>query len=88
MGENSFLAYNEICSTINSWTRRWEDTQKVPYAFKGNQWVGYDDLDSLPYKLNYILANNLGGAMFWSIETDDFGEKTQNLLDKHFRNLT
>lgn len=44
------------------------------YAVKNNQWVGYDDIESVTIKLNYMLAHDLGGAaMFWSLETDDFG---------------
>lgn len=68
------MPYNEICYNINTWQRYWLDSQKVPYAVKGNQWIGYDDLQSLPFKLNYIISKNLGGAMFWSMETDDFGK--------------
>lgn len=73
--EGGFLPYNEICFNINSWTRHWVDEQKVPYAVKGNQWVGYDDLESIEYKLNYVLDKDLGGTMIWSVETDDFGER-------------
>lgn len=72
--EQGFLGYNEICFNIqnNGWTRQWEDTQKVPYAYKSNQWVGYDDPQSLEIKLSYVKNSGLGGIMFWSIETDDF----------------
>lgn len=70
--EPGFLPFNEICYNLNDWTRFWEPQQKVPYAVKNNQWVGYDDLESVAIKLNYILSNDLGGAMFWSLETDDF----------------
>jgi chitinase len=72
--ESGFLPYNEICYNEKSWTRYWQPEQEVPYAVKGNQWVGYDDLQSLEVKMNYILANDLGGAMFWSVETDDFSK--------------
>lgn len=72
ISEAGFLPFNEICYNVNGWTRFWEPQQKVPYAVKNNQWVGYDDLESVAIKLNYILANDLGGAMFWSLETDDF----------------
>lgn len=72
--EMGFLGYNEICYNIQTkgWTRKWEDTQKGPYAYKDNQWVGYEDEQSLKVKLDYIQSKNLGGVMFWSIETDDF----------------
>lgn len=52
---------------MNKWTRVFEQTQKVPYAYSGNgQWVGYDDKESVAIKINYIKANNLGGGMIWS----------------------
>lgn len=73
VGEAGFLPFNEICYYADQWTRHWEPQQKVPYAVKDNQWVGYDDTESLAIKLDYILAYDLGGAMFWSLETDDFG---------------
>jgi chitinase len=73
---SGFLPYNEICTDVkhNGWTRVFAQIEKAPYAYKGNQWVGYDDLESIKLKLDYVLVNQLGGAMFWSIETDDFGE--------------
>ena len=43
-----------------------------PYAYNGNQWVGYDTKNSAETKANYILSENLGGAMFWETSTDDF----------------
>ena len=72
-----FLGYNEICTFLirNHWTRVWESTQMCPYAFSGNQWVGYDDIQSTQSKLDYIIKNNLGGAMWWSIDTEDFSNK-------------
>ncbi|XP_076284259.1 chitinase-3-like protein 1 [Lasioglossum baleicum] len=72
--EAGMLGYNEICESVSQggWTIRREDQQRVPYAVKGNQWVGYDDVDSVREKCDYITSRNLGGAMMWSIETDDF----------------
>lgn len=43
-----------------------------PYAFKGNQWVGYDDEKISRKKAEYVAKNNLGGIMFWAIDNDDF----------------
>lgn len=84
VAESGFLPYNEICYNNNSWTHFWVEEQQVPYAFKHNQWVGYDNIQSVDMKLNYILANDLGGAMFWSIETDDFSELLALLIVKPF----
>lgn len=69
--EVGFIGYNEICYT--EWSHRWRAEQQAPYAVRGNQWVGYDDIESVAIKLDYILANDLGGVMYWSLETDDFG---------------
>lgn len=35
-----------------------------PYAFKDNQWVGYDDEAIARKKGEYVVANGLGGIMF------------------------
>ncbi|KAF2880906.1 hypothetical protein ILUMI_25264 [Ignelater luminosus] len=68
------LGYNEICEMQMGapWTVVWNDPQKVPYAYQGNQWVGYDNPLSVALKVNYAKEKRLGGAMIWSIETDDF----------------
>lgn len=56
----------------SDWTTVWDDEQKVPYAFKGNQWVGYDNPESLTLKMKFARDMGLGGGMIWSIDTDDF----------------
>ncbi|XP_045772482.1 mucin-5AC isoform X2 [Maniola jurtina] len=43
-----------------------------PVAYRGNQWVGYDDIDIVKKKAEYVAENGLGGIMFWSIDNDDF----------------
>ncbi|XP_069678399.1 chitinase-3-like protein 1 [Periplaneta americana] len=69
------LGYNEICINLDQWTVVWNDKQKVPYAYKGNQWVGYDNVESFKIKSQYILDHGIGGAMVWSIDTDDYRGK-------------
>ncbi|XP_060080742.1 chitotriosidase-1-like [Ylistrum balloti] len=74
--EPGTLAYYEVCLNLNSgWTRKWMDDQKVPYAFSGSEWVGYDDVDSVAYKVEYIKQKQLGGAMVWAMDMDDFDNK-------------
>ena len=44
----------------------------APYGYKGDQWFSYDDEKSLEIKSQYVLDQNLGGVIVWSIDTDDF----------------
>lgn len=65
----------QICQGIkdDDWTVVQPNPSAVgPYAFKGNQWVGYDDEAIARKKGEYVVANGLGGVMFWSIDNDDF----------------
>lgn len=68
------LTYFDICGRLksNSLTEVWDDSQKVPYAFRGTQWVGYDNVRSVNEKALYINRNQLGGAMFWAVDDDDY----------------
>ena len=36
-----------------------------PYAYKGNQWVGYDDEDIVRRKSEFVVEQKLGGILFW-----------------------
>ena len=67
--------YNEICLLVqnNGWTNVVDSTGKMgPYAYSGNQWVGYDDAAMVAVKAEYIKENQLGGGMFWDLPSDDF----------------
>ena len=44
-----------------------------PYAYKGNEWVSFDDIDTIHQKTEYIKSMKLGGAMIWALDLDDFG---------------
>ncbi|CAL1532903.1 unnamed protein product [Lymnaea stagnalis] len=73
--ETGILAYYEICMNLNdkSWNSEWIDDQSVPYAYGGDQWVGYEDKRSIAIKANNIIKRDLAGAFVWSVEMDDFG---------------
>ncbi|RZC41996.1 Glyco hydro 18 domain containing protein [Asbolus verrucosus] len=66
------IGYNEVCAYESDWERVWDDEQKVPHKVKGTQWFGYDDEESLRYKVEFANSKNLGGVMIWSLDTDDF----------------
>nr|ABX82529.1 chitotriosidase [Equus caballus] len=69
--EGGLLAYYEVCSWKGATEHRIED-QKVPYAVQGDQWVGFDDVESFKTKVSYLKQKGLGGAMVWALDMDDF----------------
>ncbi|XP_076757244.1 uncharacterized protein LOC143427196 [Xylocopa sonorina] len=77
--EKGYLAYYEICESLGK-SDEWEVIQPNPdamgpYAFKDDQWVGYDDENIVRLKARYANEKNLGGIMFWTIDNDDFRGK-------------
>ncbi|KAL4664647.1 hypothetical protein H8957_015986 [Semnopithecus entellus] len=72
-GESGTWAYYEIYTFLkNGATQEWDDPQKVPYAYQGNVWVGYDNVKSFDIKAQWLKSNQFGGAMVWAIDLDDF----------------
>uniref|UniRef100_A0A3Q3NP20 chitinase n=1 Tax=Mastacembelus armatus TaxID=205130 RepID=A0A3Q3NP20_9TELE len=71
-GEEGFWAYHETCLYTEGTTLHRITDQKVPYAITENQWVGFDDKNSLDIKVTYLKTNNIGGAFVWSLDLDDF----------------
>ncbi|XP_022652307.1 endochitinase-like isoform X2 [Varroa jacobsoni] len=71
---SGFHAYFEICKNVqdNGWKREWDDIGKCPYAYKDDQWVGYEDEQSLAIKLDFIIKQGYGGAMVWAVDMDDY----------------
>ena len=70
-----FLAYYEICDLINN--QGWEVVidpagTMGPYAYKGDQWVSFDDVTMIRHKSHYVKKMKLGGAMIWALDLDDF----------------
>lgn len=70
-----FLAFYEICEMIKTqgWTVDLDSQGRYgPYAYKGNQWVSFDDMAMIKYKADYIRKMGLGGGMVWALDLDDF----------------
>lgn len=75
------LTYQEICELLQTggWQRVWLPEQQAPVAYgnlTGGQWgwAGYDDVESITAKANYIRENHLAGAMLWTMGHDDFND--------------
>ncbi|KAI8494279.1 Endochitinase 1 [Branchiostoma belcheri] len=70
--EEGLLSYYEICRMLSRGaTRVFDREQKGTYAYLGNQWVGYDDVESLTHKVNWLKEKSLGGWMVFSVDEDD-----------------
>ncbi|CAF3301610.1 unnamed protein product [Rotaria sp. Silwood2] len=69
-----FLSYYEICDLIkkNEWHTDFDKEQEVPFAYKDDQWIGYDNEKSIEKKCHFIAKQRLSGAMIWALDLDDF----------------
>ncbi|KAL1512588.1 hypothetical protein ABEB36_002157 [Hypothenemus hampei] len=80
------FAYSQICAEFNDWETVSDEEQHNPYKYKDNQWLGYDNLQSLTDKAQFTVTNGFFGAMIWSINQDDIfgecGQGNQTLLRK------
>ncbi|KAM8976400.1 acidic mammalian chitinase-like [Pelodytes ibericus] len=70
--EAGFWAHYEICTWLKGTTIKWIEDQKVPYACKDNEWVGFDNKQSYECKVKFLKQSGFGGAMVWAIDLDDF----------------
>ncbi|KAM3617136.1 uncharacterized protein V6R79_002568 [Siganus canaliculatus] len=70
--EPGFWASYEICMYVEENTVQLIPDQKVSYATVDHQWVGFENKNSLNAKVSYLKTKNLGGAVVWSLDLDDF----------------
>ncbi|XP_076022369.1 chitinase-3-like protein 1 [Genypterus blacodes] len=71
--EAGFWSYYEICTFLEKGSLHWIGDQMVPYATKGNEWVGFDNKQSFTIKAQYLKERKFGGAFIWALDLDDFG---------------
>lgn len=62
----------ELKNTTSAWTKHWDDETKTPFAINGDKVITYDDEKSIAEKVRFAIKQKLGGAMVWSVDTDDF----------------
>jgi len=70
-GEAGFISYFEIKQMIaNGAAEVYHAPSKSVYCYLGDQWVGYDNAQSIREKTAYIKSQGLGGGMFWALDLD------------------
>uniref|UniRef100_A0A0B7B3V2 Uncharacterized protein n=1 Tax=Arion vulgaris TaxID=1028688 RepID=A0A0B7B3V2_9EUPU len=71
--ESGVLSYYEVCRHLtNGYAEHYDSVGKVMYATSGNQFITYENENTLNIKIDYILSNGFGGAMVWALDHDDF----------------
>ncbi|XP_049547154.1 probable chitinase 10 [Anopheles darlingi] len=73
-GTSKYKAYFEICTDFKSpgWTVDWDVQGMCPYAYNGNQWVGFENENSVTEKAVYAATTGLAGIYAYPIDVDDY----------------
>lgn len=73
----------------DQYTEMWDEKAKVPYLLdkKGEMVLGYENARSLSIKCQYILDNDLLGAMYWEYSNDNSqGDERRTLYESLIQN--
>lgn len=78
--ESGFMGYNEICMAIqnNTWQLSWDTRSAQAIAQQkdlekiGTKVIVFDTSRSIANKVRFVVRQELGGLMVWSVDTDDF----------------
>ncbi|KAI3379649.1 hypothetical protein SNEBB_009970 [Seison nebaliae] len=72
--EPGVLTYYEVCEQlyIKRYKREWLSDELVPYAYKNDEFVSFDDSVSVYHKVKYVKSLGLGGVMLWTSDMDDY----------------
>ena len=76
-GEPGMLHYCSIIETYEpTYTKYYHTEAKVPWLYNGSNFISYDDPTAIARKAEYILRENMAGAMFWNLMSDLKGNPT------------
>lgn len=76
LGARGFVNFPDICTFLNEskdeTTVKFDESARVPYLYRGQEWVSFDYPQSVMDKASYIMDNDLRGAMVYSLNADDY----------------
>ncbi len=72
-GQSPYFAMKELEKT-SGWVKYRDNITKACWLYNRSkkELYTYDDADTIKIKCDYINQNNLGGAMYWEIDGDDW----------------
>ncbi len=74
---DAFARYHDIVSNMidQGFIRYWDASSSVPYLYnpEKQEFVSYEDPESLALKCAYVQRMHLGGIMFWDYNSDPSG---------------
>lgn len=71
---DGYMDYIETCRRVKhfNWKRKWVNYAATPYIYYEDQWISYDDVDSVDVKAKWFRAHWFGGIFVWSVDADDY----------------
>lgn len=66
------------------WQRFWDSGTETPWLFHNvsRTFIGYDDMDSLAFKTQYVITSGLTGVMVWMVQYDHRNELS-SVVDRY-----
>uniref|UniRef100_A0A1I8MB77 GH18 domain-containing protein n=1 Tax=Musca domestica TaxID=7370 RepID=A0A1I8MB77_MUSDO len=74
-GNQGFVSASETCWFLKKnvlSTFKFDEDTCSPYASSGTEWISFENTQSISCKGDFIKKHGLGGAMIFSLNTDDF----------------
>ncbi|KAK9884304.1 hypothetical protein WA026_005256 [Henosepilachna vigintioctopunctata] len=77
LGGGGSAKYGTVCDFIHQQKLSpvFHEETKSPYVTNGSEWVSFENDQSMKYKADYIYENHYGGAMIFSLSSDDYEGK-------------
>ncbi|XP_060658764.1 probable chitinase 10 [Drosophila nasuta] len=66
-----YTTFGEFCTQSGKWQRKFDNVTQVPYAYKDDQWISYEDGRSISAKTHVVEQQHLGGVLVMSLDADD-----------------
>ncbi|CAG9864903.1 unnamed protein product [Phyllotreta striolata] len=70
--QEGLLAYYEVLQIESIRKTAVNMVDGTIYGYHDDEWMTYDNEETVSGKVKYAISQNLGGIMFWSLELDDF----------------